>query len=192
MKTLVLDAMGVMFSTADDVTDLLIPFIREHGGVAEAEFMRHAYLEASLGRMSSAQFWDAVGLDVADEDVYLARHVLMPGFHQFYEDVRPLAASICCLSNDVAEWASKLRRRFSLEPLFEYWFTSGEIGLRKPDPQIYRHMLEELRLPAKEVVFVDDRIANVDAAASLGLTSLHFCGDAASMLPIVIDALAAQ
>ena len=32
MKCLVLDAMGVIFSAADDVAELLIPFIAEHGG----------------------------------------------------------------------------------------------------------------------------------------------------------------
>ena len=50
--------------------------------------------------------------------------------------------------------------RFSTIPasphLFEAVIISAEVGLRKPNPQIYRRMLEMLRLDASEVLFVGD------------------------------------
>ena len=50
---LVLDAMGVLFCAADDVAELLIPFIRSAGGEADPRVIEAAYLEASLGRIDA-------------------------------------------------------------------------------------------------------------------------------------------
>ena len=48
--TLVLDAMGVIFASADDVVDLLQPFIMSHGGESNPERVSDLYIQASLGR----------------------------------------------------------------------------------------------------------------------------------------------
>ena len=46
---------------------------------------------------------------------------------------------------------------------------SSALGVRKPDPAIYRHTLRELDVDPHEAVFVDDTAVNVAAAASLGM-----------------------
>ena len=53
--TLVLDAMGVIYETGDDVTDLLVPFIAEKGGTTDVADIEHAYHDASLGLMTSLE-----------------------------------------------------------------------------------------------------------------------------------------
>lgn len=56
-----------------------------------------------------------------------------------------------------------------LEPLFDVVVISGEIGLRKPDPEIYHHTLDALGVRPEQTVFVDDLPQNVEAARELGL-----------------------
>ena len=46
---------------------------------------------------------------------------------------------------------------------------SSAVGIRKPDPRIYRHVLGELAVEAARAIFVDDMPANVEAARSLGM-----------------------
>jgi putative hydrolase of the HAD superfamily len=46
---------------------------------------------------------------------------------------------------------------------------SGAVGLRKPDPRIYRLVLDRLPVPAGRTVFVDDTKPNVTAARELGM-----------------------
>ena len=46
----------------------------------------------------------------------------------------------------------------------------------KPDPEIYRRLLERYQIRPKEAVFVDDRIQNVEAAERLGIHGIHFRG----------------
>ena len=60
-KWLLLDAMGVVFRVGDDVADLLVPFVRQRSDVPR-RVIEASYVEATLGRMTSEGFWEAVGL----------------------------------------------------------------------------------------------------------------------------------
>jgi hypothetical protein len=51
MKTLALDAMGVIYPAGDDVAELLCPFVREHGRVSDDNRIEALYREVNLGRM---------------------------------------------------------------------------------------------------------------------------------------------
>jgi len=58
---------------------------------------------------------------------------------------------------------------------------SGEVGLRKPDPAIYRLAADKLGLPRSAYVFVDDVAANPPATAELGMATVHHTGSAATV-----------
>lgn len=51
---------------------------------------------------------------------------------------------------------------------FEKVYFSFEIGMRKPNPEIYNYVLNEYDLQAKRTLFIDDKKENTDAALSLG------------------------
>ncbi len=57
--------------------------------------------------------------------------------------------------------------------MFDAIVISGEVGMRKPDPQIFRYTLDQLNLAASDCVFVDDLRHNVDAAIGLGIVGVH-------------------
>jgi len=57
--------------------------------------------------------------------------------------------------------------------MFDAIVISGEVGLRKPEPEIYHHTLGLLDMQAHECVFVDDLQVNVEAAVRLGLIGVH-------------------
>lgn len=52
---------------------------------------------------------------------------------------------------------------------FDQTFYSCDLGLAKPDPAYFRAILGALDLPASSVLFIDDNVANVAAASSVGL-----------------------
>jgi putative hydrolase of the HAD superfamily len=68
--------------------------------------------------------------------------------------------------------------KFGLPELFDAFFTSCYVGLRKPDRKIYQVALDVLQRDPEEVVFVDDRAENVAAAASLGIHAIRYEGSA--------------
>jgi epoxide hydrolase-like predicted phosphatase len=57
---------------------------------------------------------------------------------------------------------------------FDVIIGSGDVGVMKPDPKIYQLALDRLRVEAEESVFVDDFIANVIGARSVGLHAIQF------------------
>ncbi|MEV6286029.1 HAD family phosphatase [Kribbella sp. NPDC051770] len=57
--------------------------------------------------------------------------------------------------------------------MFDDLVISGEVGLRKPEPEIYLLAAERVGLPPAECVFVDDLELNVEAARKLGMTAIH-------------------
>jgi 2-haloacid dehalogenase len=66
------------------------------------------------------------------------------------------------------------RARFAFLGRFEDVVVSGEIGLVKPDPRIYRLAIERCRLDPARTAFVDDLPVNVEAARREGLHAVHF------------------
>lgn len=53
-------------------------------------------------------------------------------------------------------------------------FLSYEIGVRKPDAKIYRHLLETLGVDGAQCLFLDDRADNVEAACAAGIQAHQF------------------
>jgi putative hydrolase of the HAD superfamily len=58
--------------------------------------------------------------------------------------------------------------------LFDAVVISGEVGMRKPEPAIYRRAAEELGVAADECVFVDDLGPNVKGAVGVGMVGVKF------------------
>jgi putative hydrolase of the HAD superfamily len=59
------------------------------------------------------------------------------------------------------------------DKLFTATVISGEVGLRKPDPRIYRLAAERVGLAPEQCVFVDDLHVNVRAAVEVGMVGVH-------------------
>lgn len=57
---------------------------------------------------------------------------------------------------------------------FERMYLSFKMHLAKPDPEIFRRVLEDANLVAGETLFIDDSEANCAAAASVGLHTAHY------------------
>ncbi|MFN3331624.1 MAG: HAD-IA family hydrolase, partial [Caldilinea sp.] len=55
---------------------------------------------------------------------------------------------------------------------FELVIMSNEVGLRKPDPEIYELAMEILDASPAQILYVDDRAENVEAARQLGTNAI--------------------
>ncbi len=79
--------------------------------------------------------------------------------------VRGLAAA--ALTNN---WGGDGTRE--LAPHFDVFLESSVLGLRKPDPAIYRHACAELAVDPAEAIFLDDIGRNLKSARALGMTTI--------------------
>jgi epoxide hydrolase-like predicted phosphatase len=77
------------------------------------------------------------------------------------------------VTNNVAEFRRAWRAMIPVDELFDIIVDSSEVGVRKPDPAIYRLTLERLGdVPPERSVFLDDYESNVKAATDLGIHGL--------------------
>ena len=169
-----LDAMGVIYRVGDDVGELLVPFILREGGIGDVQHIEELYSQASLGAISSSEFWNRAGLSRDVEDRYLQELELSSGLVEFLEAMRNRGVRLACLSNDVSEWSVKARRGFELEEYIRTWVISGDVHCRKPDTRIYHILLDRLGCPPEAVIFVDDRDKNLVAARECGIHGIRF------------------
>src|SRR5205823_14768556 len=56
--------------------------------------------------------------------------------------------------------------------LFDHVIESAKIGLRKPDPRIYKLMVETLKVDPKKCVYLDDLGVNLKPAREMGMTTI--------------------
>jgi len=61
--------------------------------------------------------------------------------------------------------------------LFDKIYLSHELGLRKPDVKIFEHILNEQKLKAEEVFFIDDSPQHISSARKLGIHCHHLTDD---------------
>ena len=78
------------------------------------------------------------------------------------------------LNNESAELNAHRIRQFHLREHFTVFFTSCYLGLRKPDPRIYRLAVDLTQRAPEECLFVDDRPLNVEGALGVGLRAIRF------------------
>jgi putative hydrolase of the HAD superfamily len=134
----------------------------ERGECSGAEFEHH--LAARLRR--------ADGEAVAAEGLLrrmFAASLPVPGMYDTIRALRAAGFSTALLSNS---WGCDEYPRADFPGLFDTVVLSGEVGMRKPEKEIFLHAAATLGLAPAECVFIDDMAANVAAAQVCGMTGV--------------------
>jgi len=96
-----------------------------------------------------------------------------PGTVQLLAELHAGGTRVALLSNAGFDFSDPFRHS-PMSAYFEAMFVSAELGLIKPDPDIYRVTARELGIALEQMVFIDNKKINVDAAVALGVTGHVF------------------
>lgn len=96
-----------------------------------------------------------------------------PNMYTLIDELKERGICIGMLSN-IDDRYTKLIRDFGFYEPFEPCLLSCEMGLEKPDPKAYELLLKTINLPAKEIVFIEDKADNVEAAQKMGIDAILF------------------
>lgn len=91
--------------------------------------------------------------------------------------VRAAGVRVAVLSNSWGSGEYDPYEGYDLEHRFDAVIISDQVGLRKPDPAIYRLAAAKMGVAASSCVFVDDTAANLPVAAELGMAVVHFADE---------------
>jgi epoxide hydrolase-like predicted phosphatase len=141
------------------------------------------------GKITEAEFWQRF-LAAANVHVPLpAESLLLRAFIKTYQQheetievvqaVRKQGYTVAALSNTIQPHAEFLTKR-GLYQRFDVVVLSHEVGLEKPNPEIFHYTLKQVGVTAAEAFFVDDREKNTTAAQDIGIHSILY-RDAATL-----------
>ena len=150
-------------------------------------YMDHPVFGAiEKGEITPAQFRDEIRRmlqkDVSDEAIDKAWGAVIINTDQERIDlIKALGKNyrLFILSNTdaihIARATSIFKNNFGLdmESLFEKCYYSHELAMEKPGLEIYKAVLNDARLAAKETVFIDDKKDNIEAALALDIQAYY-------------------
>ena len=157
--------------------DLAIFALLEEGKISGDDFLHTFSQHTGLSTSQLLNCWNALLLDIPQERIELLLSLKQK--HRTF-----LLSNTNSLHAEAIQ--SYLVQHYSLrlEDLFEQVFLSNEIQLRKPNREIYAHLLSCTNINPKESVFIDDIKENALAANRVGITGLHLELSEKSLLDI--------
>lgn len=90
-------------------------------------------------------------------------------------DLRGRGLATGIITNNIAEFGAAWRAMIPVDELFDDVVDSSAVGLRKPDPAIYRLACERLGVAPEAALFIDDHHGNVVGARAIGMGAV-WCG----------------
>jgi len=141
--------------------------------------------ELDRGTLDNAAYWKAVGKDCGFEisDAEAAELIDQdneqwtnecPEVLELARDLQRAGYKTAILSNMERRMLKAMRKKLEWLDEFDAQIYSCEIGMVKPEPEIYWHCCGRLGCRPEEALFLDDKKVNTDGAKRMGMQSYVF------------------
>ncbi|MDD4877894.1 MAG: HAD family phosphatase [Candidatus Nanoarchaeia archaeon] len=149
-----------------------------------AEFTAPLKAKLTTGEMTLREMYDSLsksrGLSLTADDM-LKRHFELYEQHQTERDARVLDLveklklnyTVPCLTNTEKEIA-EYNKQHGLFSFFHKAFISTDMGMKKPDVQIYEAVIRELGCRPADAIFIDDNKDYIQGARNAGIDSILY------------------
>jgi putative hydrolase of the HAD superfamily len=183
IRNVVFDAGGVLLEwNPPRVIERLHPDPQTQARIRQQMFEHADWHEFDRGSLTYADainhFAKATGL-TTDETralIHATRESLRPieGTIRMLETLAEGGVRLYLLSNMPVSTFEYLRQHHPFFDHFDHLVISGAILLLKPEPAIYKHLVEQTGIVPAESVFIDDLLKNVIAARECGFEAIQF------------------
>ena len=182
IKAVFFDLGGVILRTEYQAPrqHLAEQFGMDYEDIDKIVFASPSAARASVGEITEEQHWHQVmkllKRPVSDykriEAEFFGGDVIDLNIVNYLRSIKPKYKT-GLISNAWSGLRSYIVRE-KFDDAFHHMTISAEVGAAKPSAKIYEFALEQLQVKAKEAVFVDDVLANIEACEKLGMKGIHF------------------
>lgn len=181
IKTIIFDFGGI-FSENADSWSTMYKRVREKTGLTIGTFdeiFDENWIEMSLGikdfpefleklvRQSKNKVTEKELLEIYSSDIRINKAVL-----KIVKDLKNKGYRVIILSNE-SKTGERVRLK-KIEKFVDKIYSSATIGLRKPDPKIFKYVFSKENLKIGQALLIDDKERNVIAAKDLGIKAIVY------------------
>jgi putative hydrolase of the HAD superfamily len=139
---------------------------------------RELYHQVECGKLSQADFERGIAQLLGIQPTGLIQGLLAdlrpePLMADAVLNARAAGIRVGVISNSWGTAPYDPYAAYQLDQRFDAVVISSQVGLRKPEPAIYRLAADELAVPTTQIVFVDDIATNLQPAQELGMAVVH-------------------
>ena len=143
----------------------------ETGMISSNKFLKALQKETKNANINQVEkAWNAMLLDLPEERIQLIEK--LKNNYSIY-----LLSNTNAIHIDAIKKQLGKRKWLAFCKLFDKMYLSHELGLRKPDVKIFEYILNEQKLKAEEVFFIDDSPQHIASAKKIGIHCHHLLDD---------------
>jgi len=177
MKLFIFDMGGVVTTNASEARGRPAAAL----GVTQEEMDNATgdlFDQLTIGKITTKEFWktvgDRLGKKIDTDYFHLFFHpVLNEGTKKIILALRKKGFRVVCGTNTIeSHYLNHITR--GDYAFFDQTYASQMMGVKKPDPQFWKMILDAEKCAPSDAFFTDDLEANVQAAAALGIHAFQF------------------
>lgn len=173
-KLIIFDLIGTISLTRHLVSIVLEKLLKK-----SPEEIRPVYEKYKVGKISQKEFWQAMNITDFMEIENDLINSIKPR-ELMFKILKNLSKKhhLVVLSNIPKEWGYALVKSYKLDRFFEKFYFSGELKLKKPNPEIYKVVANDYKnINPENVYFVDDELGDLAASKFLLMQTIWFKQD---------------
>ncbi len=183
IKNIVFDVGNVLVRWAPlDVVSAFFPQEKSPQDLTVKIFKSPLWYDLNLGKLTEKEALKIYSQQLAIPESTLTdlmiavRESLVPleGSFELLDELHAKGVPLYSITDNVNEIVAFLKDRYDFFDKFLGTVVSAEIGVLKPSPVIYKHLIDSYHLIPEETVFIDDLLKNVQGAQNVGLHGIHF------------------
>ena len=172
-RLVIFDCFGVIFE------EIAVKFFNSHFSPEQAALLKDKFfVPADLGQITYDEIFENMEkeLNWKKEDILSEWNKLFIVKTQTIPYIRRVKekADVVLLSNAPLGLVEKLFEENNLTQLFDRMIISANVGLAKPDPEIYRLCVSSMEKEYDEIYMIDDSPKNLEPLPQLGITPILF------------------
>jgi len=183
IKALLFDLGGVVIDIDfDRVFASWAGYANQSLKTIKSRFAIDSYYERhERGEIEAAEYFDSLrkslGINITDNEfeegwnsIYVGE---IPGIAKLLSDVKEKCPIHSFTNSNKLHQRVWSKRFESILDLFQNVFVSSEMGKRKPEPEAFRFISDEIAVKPENILFFDDSIGHVEGARVVGMKAVH-------------------
>lgn len=170
-KMVIFDLIGTISPAYHLVSIVLSDLLKQ-----SPDEIRPAYEKYKTGEIQCEEFWKIMGVvDYKQMESELIRKLSPRKAMLKVLEILKQKYRLVILSNIPKEWGYAVVKQYKLDKYFEKFYFSGELKLKKPNPEIYKRVISDYKnINPENIYFVEDELEDLSSGKNLLMQTIWF------------------